>query len=248
MKPAARTKGKKGTKGLTMTLGLGWMRSKPARKDKKGNEAKLLMSMEKVLKEKDTFIKQFAKKVVQWATSVKGTVRELHKWALGFAHVIGLSTDQRSEAFNAFLLVVGQHLVPLVQNLDLIIKDKLLVELRYLVNSMHAPLQLLEAMNTMEPHHHSFLNTNISKGRPLPTLVEASQSYLALHDQLSSELPQYLKLLDKGMAASITQLAQWQTSYWADVRDRWNGLWDTLHVDGEMNAGAEETAHVWWGC
>lgn len=241
-----------GARGLklnvTTTVGLGRIRSSRTGKDKGDNtEAELVAGMEKLLKSSDAFIKQFAKEAVGWANTVKDTVRALHAWALGFAHVIGLSADQRSEAYDAFLLVIEQQLAPLVHDLDLIIQNKLLVELAYLVDSMRAPLRLLEAMNTLEPHHYSLQNTNFSKSRPPPALVEASQSYLALRGQLFSELPHYLKLLDSGIAASIMQLAQWQTSYWADVRDRWSGLWDALRVDGEVNAGAEETERVWWG-
>jgi hypothetical protein len=154
--------------------------------------------------------------------------------------------DQNSEAFHAFLSVVD-HLSPLGEDLESVIRDKLLVQLGRLGDSMRGPLRLLETMNTLEPLHHGLLNINFAKYRPPADFLEASQSYLALRRQLCSELPQYLMLLDKGIGTSILQLAQWQTAYWSDVRDRWSSLWDALRVDDEMNAGGEETECVWWG-
>ena len=240
----------KGKKGLSVpaSVNLSRMKSLRGSKEKEDNhEAEYVARMEKVLKGSDIFINQFAKDVVEWAFTVKATVVALRQWAIAFAQVIGLSEDQRSEAFDAFVVVVEEQLAPLGGDLESIIQNKLLVDLARLVDSMRAPLRLLEAMNTLEPLHYGLLNINFSKSRPPPALLEASQSYLALRGQLFSELPQYLKLLDKGIASSITQLANWQTSYWADVHDRWGGLWDALRVDGEMNAGATETSRVWWG-
>lgn len=209
-------------------------------------EAEQVEMMEQELKRSDAFINQFAKEVVEWGMAVKGTVISLRLWAIGFAQVIGLSPEQNSEAFDAFIIVIEQQLLPLGADLESIIQDKFLVTLASLVDSMSAPLRLLEAMNTLEPLHHSLLNNNYAKGRPPPQMFEASQSYVALRGQLHSELPQYLKLLDKGIATAIMQLAEWQTAYWADVRERWGGLWDALRVDGEKNAGAAETERVWW--
>lgn len=243
------TKGKKGMNvSVAASVNLGRMKSLRNGKEKEDNkEAEEVARMEKLLKRSDAFINAFAKEVVEWAINVGHTVTALRQWALAFAQVIGLSPDQKSEAFEAFLTVVEQQLAPLGGDLESIIRDKLLVELARLVDSMSSPLRLLEAMNTLEPLHYGLLNINFAKSRPPPALLEASQSYLALRGQLYSELPQYLKLLDKGIATAILQLASWQTSYWADVRDRWGGLWDALRVDGEMNAGAEETERVWWG-
>ncbi|KIM76643.1 hypothetical protein PILCRDRAFT_77630 [Piloderma croceum F 1598] len=240
----------KGKKGLSVPASVNISRMKSLRsgKEKEDNhEAEQVERMEKLLKRSDAFINQFAKEAVDWAATVKVTVRALKQWAVGFAQVIGLSEEQKSEAFDAFVVVVEEQLTPLSGDLESIIHKKLLVDLARLVDSMRAPLRLLEAMNTLEPLHYGLLNINFAKGRPPTALLEASQSYLALRGQLFSELPQYLRLLDKGIATSIMQLAHWQTSYWADVHDRWGGLWDALRVDGEMNAGAAETSRVWWG-
>ena len=235
----------KGMKGLNATVGR--MKALKNGKDKgDSKEADEVAKMEQTLKRTDEFINQLAKDAVDWALTVKQTIRTLRQWSLSFALVIGLTPDQKSEAFDAFLVVVERQLTPLGGDLESIIRDKLLVELSRLVDSMSAPLRLVEAMNTLEPLHYGLLNINFAKNRPPPQLLAASQQYLALRGQLYSELPLYLKLLDKGIATAILQLASWQTSYWADVRDRWGGLWDALRVDGEMNAGAEETQRVWW--
>lgn len=240
----------KGKKGLSVpaSVNIGRMKGLRSGKEKDDHhEAEQVERMEKLLKRSDAFINQFAKEAVDWAATVKVTVGALKQWALGFAQVIGLSEEQKSEAFDAFVVVVEEQLTPLSSDLESIIHKKLLVDLARLVDSMCAPLRLLEAMNTLEPLHYGLLNINFAKSRPPTALLEASQSYLALRGQLFSELPQYLRLLDKGIATSIMQLAHWQTSYWADVHDRWGGLWDALRVDGEMNAGAAETSRVWWG-
>jgi hypothetical protein len=239
-------KGKK-TLSVPTSVNLGRMKSLRSAKEKEDNrEAEQVAKMEKLLKRCDAFINQFAKEAVEWAANVKITVGALKQWAVGFAQVIGLSQEQKSEAFDAFVVVVEEQLTPLSGDLESIIHSKLLVELARLVDSMSAPLRLLEAMDTLEPLHYGLLNINFAKGRPPTALLEASQSYLALRGQLFAELPQYLRLLDKGIATSIKQLAHWQTSFWADVHDRWSGLWDALRVDGEMNAGAAETSRVWW--
>jgi len=239
----------KGKKGLAVpTVNLALLKTLRTGKEKEDNrETEQVASMEKELKRSNAFINQFAKEAVEWGLTVKATVGALIQWAVGFAQVIGLSEEQKSEAFDAFVVVVEEQLMPLSGELETIVQNKLLVELARLVDTMHAPLRLLEAMRTLEPLHYGLLNTNFSKTRPPAALLEASQSYIALRGQLFSELPQYLKLLDKGIATAIMELAQWQTSYWADVHDRWGGLWDALRVDGEMNAGAAETERVWWG-
>lgn len=239
----------KGKKGLNVptSVNLGRIKNLRNSKDREDNrEAEQVTSMEKEMKQSDAFINRFAKEAVEWAATMRATVDALRQWAIGFARVIGLSEEQKSEAFDAFVVVVEEQLTPLSGELESIIQNNLLVELARLVDTMRAPLRLLEAMSTLEPLHYGLLNINFSKTRPPPALLEASQSYLALRGQLLSELPQYLRLLDKGIATSIMQLAHWQTSYWADVHDRWGGLWDALRVDGEMNAGAAETERVWW--
>ncbi|KAF7982996.1 hypothetical protein HWV62_24610 [Athelia sp. TMB] len=206
----------------------------------------LVELMERELKRSEESIKQLAKDAIAWGHAAKATIISLRQWTAGFGQIIGLSPEQTSEAFDAFIAVIEQQLIPLGDDLHSDIQDKFLPSLALLVESMKAPLRSLEAMHTMEPLHHALLNHNPAKGRPPPQMLEASQSYMALRGQLHAELPRYLKLLDKGIAASIIQLAERQTAYWADVRERWGDLWEALRVEGESNAGSEETVQVWW--
>ncbi|KAG6849358.1 hypothetical protein H0H93_009141 [Arthromyces matolae] len=105
---------------------------------------------------------------------------------------------------------------------------------------------LLTSMEEQEPFHYHLLTMNVSaKNRPPPALLAASNNYLALRGQLAAELPTYLTLLHKGLSHFVLQLAQIQASFWRDVRDRWAELWDMLRVEGEMNAGQQETLAVW---
>ncbi|KAF7968579.1 hypothetical protein HWV62_30067 [Athelia sp. TMB] len=202
--------------------------------------------MERELKQREEFIKQFAKDVIAWGHTVKATITSLRQWTAGFGRVVGLSPEQNSESFDAFMGVIEQQLMPLGDDLHSDIQDKFLPSLALLVESMKAPFRSLEAMHTMEPSYHALLNHNFSKGRPPPQMLEASQSYMALRGQLHTELPQYLKLLDKGIAASIIQLAERQTTYWADVREPWGDLWEALRIEGSRSAGSEETVRVWY--
>lgn len=209
-------------------------------------EVEQVARMEQVLKRAGHLIKRMADEAIQWALKVKETTDLLRIWAIKFARVTGVPVDQTSEAFHAFFSVV-EHLSPLGDNVESIIRVELQDRLARLEQSMCGPLRLLETMNSLEPLHQGLLNIDFTKYCPPPEYVEASQSYLVLRGELVSELPRYLTLLDKGIASSILQLAQWQTSYWADVCDRWSALWDALHVDGEINSGTDETGSVWRG-
>ncbi len=101
-------------------------------------------------------------------------------------------------------------------------------------------------MHSLEAPHFSLLNLHYSKSRPPPALIEASQNYLALRSQLNSELPAYLKLFDAGVVRCIRLFARRQTEFWVTVRDQWAKLWNCLRMEGETNAGCEETLRLWW--
>ncbi|EGO00583.1 hypothetical protein SERLA73DRAFT_30457, partial [Serpula lacrymans var. lacrymans S7.3] len=233
--------------GVTASVNLSRMKSLRGVKLKENNEeAEHVAAMEAELKRYSTFVKQFAKEVVDWRATVHVLIMRLREWAVSFGKVIGLSETQKSEAFDAFMTVVSDELLALSNTLETDIKNRLLLDLASLKDSMQAPFRLIDAMNTLEPLHYGLANLNFSKNRPPPALLEASQSYLALRGQLRTELPDYLTLLDKGMAMCVLELSRLQSRFWADVRDRWGDLWDALRVEGERNAGADETLRVWW--
>jgi dynamin-binding protein len=233
---------------VSTTVNLSRVTSIRRYKAKEGNaEAIKVDEMKLALKRCETFVPGFARNAVEWSTAVRAMMGHLRDWTLAFARVIGLDEDHGSEAFEAFLTVVEQQLMPLCQRLEAVVKEKLLVNLARLIDTSRSPTRLIEAMEALEPLHFSLLNIHVSKtNRPAPALLEASQSYLALRGQLFTELPLYLGFLQRGLTACVLQLSEIQMVFYADVRERWSDLWDALRVDGEMNAGSEETERVWW--
>ncbi|OSX61642.1 hypothetical protein POSPLADRAFT_1066230 [Postia placenta MAD-698-R-SB12] len=238
--------------GVSASVSLGRMKSfssgsklQNAKEGSEANqEAELVEKLGEEVKRCEAFARQFAKEVTEWVRLAQVTLEDLSRWCKGFGRVIGVSQGD-SEAFEAFIKVVTDELPSLGRELQDNVKSKILDELTRLVDSTLAPLRLLEAMNTLEPLHFGLLNLNVAKSRPPPQLLEASQSYVALRGQLAAELPQYIKLLDKGVGVCWEHFEFLQSRYWSQVRDRWMGLWDGLKVEGEMNAGAVETVRVW---
>ncbi|PIL33688.1 hypothetical protein GSI_04312 [Ganoderma sinense ZZ0214-1] len=239
--------------GVAASVNLGRMKTlrAAALKAKEGPEAnaeaEAVKEMGARLKSHGPFMEKFAKGATKWADTVGALISALNEWAQTFGRVIWMDPeDERSEAFDAFLEVIGKSLLPLCEELKQVIKGDLLHTVTSLSDTMVAPVRLLEAMHTLEPLHYGLLNLNVAKSRPPPQLLEASQSYVALRAQLFAELPTYLELLDRGMAACITKLAVFQRYFYTGLRNRWGDLWDALKVDEEANQGAEETLRVWW--
>ncbi|KAI0343603.1 hypothetical protein BDW22DRAFT_1316527, partial [Trametopsis cervina] len=238
--------------GVATSVSLGRMKSirAAAFKVKEGNEANLeaeqVSGMGEELKACEAFIRAFAKDAARWTKTLKAMVEGLRQWTLSFGQVIGVTAEQHSEAFDAFLTVIEHRLLPICDKLDTVIREQLFEQLARLTASTDAPERLLEAMRTLEPLHYGLLNFNVSKSRPPPQLLEASKSYVALRAQLFAELPQYLELLHRGIVAAIMQFSKWQTEFWFAIRDKWSELWDALKVEGEMQGEATETLKVWW--
>jgi RhoGEF domain len=216
-------------------------------------EAVLVEQMHTELKRIDAFAQQFAKNVVDWSKMMSHVMVALRIWTIDFGKVIGLTPDQGfgSEAFDAFLEVVERQLMPLAVELEATINERLLKDMAHLLTTMNKPLKLLSSMNEQEPYHYHLLTMPVSaKNRPPPSLLAASTNYLALRGQLAAELPTYLRLLHQGFDGFVLRLAEIQTSFWGHVREKWGVLWEMLRVEGELNAGWEETVGVWmtrWG-
>lgn len=213
-----------------------------------GNEEKgQVERMEAELKRCEAFMRKFAKETLDWTRKMKHVMTSLYVWADTFGQVIGISPDSVSEAFDAFKMVLSSQIIPVCEDLEKVIHDRLLPQLSLLVNSMSDPQRLLEAMHTLEPLHYSLLHLDTSKSRTSPSLLEASQSYVALRGQLFAELPQYLNLLHKGIAATIVQLSAWQTTFYKDTHVHWGELWDALRVEEDSSiSSAPETMQIWW--
>ena len=218
-----------------------------------GAEAVLVEQMHTELKRIDAFAQQFAKNVVDWSKMMSHVMVALRIWTIDFGRVIGLTPDQGfgSEAFDAFLDVVEKQLMPLAVELEGTINERLLKDMAHLLTTMNKPLKLLASMNEQEPYHYHLLTMPVSaKNRPPPSLLAASTNYLALRGQLAAELPTYLRLLHHGFDGFVFRLAEIQTAFWGHIRERWGVLWEMLRVEGELNAGWEETVGVWmtrWG-
>jgi hypothetical protein len=193
------------------------------------------------------FMRDLYKRAIEWSASVLELDRSLSNWAVSFAGVLGLAEDAQSEAFDAFLFVLHEHMQPLCEDLDSLVKSRVLVDLTKLVESTQSPLRLLEVMSELRPLHYNLLNINIAKARPAAALLEASQSFVALRGQLFAELPQYLALLERGLTACLVQLSLLQVKFWAEMREKWADLWEALKAEDELNVGADETETVWWG-
>ena len=250
------TLGLKPKKGLTVGVAAsvklgkikGMKNAEKAREGTDGNEERdQVGKMEVELKRCETFIRKFAKETVDWTRKMKHLMTSLYAWTDAFGQVIGISPDSVSEAFDAFKMVLENHIIPVCEDLEKVVQERLLPQLSLLVDSMKDPLKLLEAMHTLEPLHYGLLNLDISKSRPPASLLEASQSYVALRGQLFAELPQYLALLHKGISASIAQLSAWQTTFYKDTHVHWGDLWDALRVEEDSSiSSAPETVRIWW--
>jgi hypothetical protein len=218
-----------------------------------GAEAILVEQMHTELKRIDAFAQQLAKNVVDWSKMMSHVMVALRVWTVNFGRVIGITPDQGfgSEAFDAFIDLVEKQLMPLAVELEGTINERLLKDMAHLLTTMNKPLKLLASMNEQEPYHYHLLTMPVSaKNRPPPSLLAASTNYLALRGQLAAELPTYLRLLHHGFDGFVIRLAEIQTRFWGHVRERWGVLWEMLRVEGELNAGWEETVGVWmtrWG-
>ncbi|KAJ7133732.1 hypothetical protein C8R43DRAFT_894968 [Mycena crocata] len=199
----------------------------------------------------DVFAQQLSRAAQEWARAADTSARALLSWARAFAAAIGLSATVRSEAFDAFLATLTDSLLPRSAALLPQVASDLLAPLARLLASAAQPRQLLASMAEHAPLHHHLLTMPVSaKNRPPPALLSASAHYLALRVQLAAELPAYLSLLHRGLAALVRRLAAVQAAFFGDARDAWAGLWDMLRVEGERNGGGAETEAVWrarWG-
>ncbi|KAN0137761.1 hypothetical protein V8E53_004245 [Lactarius tabidus] len=208
-------------------------------------EAVQVAQMERDITGIDAFIQQFARETFEWVKSVQALMCALRVWAEGFGRVIGLGPDVTSEAFDAFMLVVDKQLLSLCTELEDVVREHLFPKLSTLLDTIKRPTLLLDTLHALEPHHFASLQQGSAKGRPPPGLNDASTAYVALRAQLCEELPAYLVLLNSGLTLCVRQVAKWQARLWRDVRARWSELWDALRVEGEMNAGREETERIW---
>jgi hypothetical protein len=66
--------------------------------------------------------------------------------------------------------------------------------------------------------------------KPSPQLVEGSKTYLALMQQLRTDLPVYVRHLDRMFGFVTMQWAKWQERWYREVGCAWGDLWKALEV------------------
>lgn len=228
-------------------------------------EAVEVARLEGELQRYAAFLDKLAKDVKDWRLSMRQALVALWQWGMTFGAVLGLtpspsvlldrskSADEldaegRSEAYDAFTLLLAS-LPGLCADLEQELQKSFIPLLCNLKTMMEPPTKLLHAMHSLEPLHVALLHTPFSQTksrRPPPTLLTASQSYLALRSALSAELPILLRAMNKATGLAVRIIAKQQSAFYTSVGERWAELWDALRVEGERCSGAEETLRVWW--
>ncbi|KAH0828963.1 hypothetical protein J3R83DRAFT_2392 [Lanmaoa asiatica] len=250
--PTANGTGKSKKGNGTVNVGVGAAASAHLSRMKslRGAEAVEVARLEGELQKHAAFLDKLAKDVKEWRLSMRHALVTLWQWGITFGAVLGLTpspsvldasnsvdepdADGRSEAYDAFTLLLAS-LPSLCADLEQELQNP--------------PTKLLHAMHSLEPLHATLLHTHFSPSksrRPAPTLLTASQSYLALRSALSSELPILLRAMNRATGLAVRIIAEQQSVFYASVGERWAELWDALKVDGERCGGAEETLRVWW--
>ncbi|RPD52469.1 hypothetical protein L227DRAFT_617790 [Lentinus tigrinus ALCF2SS1-6] len=112
-----------------------------------------------------------------------------------------------SEAFEAFLKLINDQLLPVCDET----KDSITERLLPLISS-------LVDLDTLEPIHNGLMNIAIKTRLSQQPL--ASRPYIALRGQRVLELPSYLKLLDHSISGCMRRLAGFQQSFYSHVPDR----------------------------
>ncbi|KAF8557908.1 hypothetical protein OG21DRAFT_1456688 [Imleria badia] len=225
-------------------------------------EAVEVARLEDELQKCAAFLDKLAKDLKEWRLSMRHALVALWQWGMTFGAVLGLTpspsaldasksvepdAEGRSEAYDAFTLLLAS-LPGLCADLEQELQKSFIPLLCNLKAMMEPPTKLLHAMHSLEPLHAALLHAPFppSKRRSAPTLLTASQSYLALRSALSAELPILLRAMNKATGLAVRIIAQQQSVFYASVGERWAELWDALRVEGERCGGAEETLRVWW--
>lgn len=229
------------------TMKLLWRRS-DARSAQLGimdanGEAAQVERMRAELKRVDIFTQQFSEGVIRWVKMTSNVVLALKAWSVNFGKVLGLSEEQGSETFSAFLAVI-EALVPLCHQLTIDVNDQLIEEIASLRASMNQPLKVLSFMTEQAPFHHKFATDTSMKHPRFPAPL-TSVSYVALRRQLAAELPTYLTLLHRGLTVTVRRLAKIQATFWGSMHVSLAELWDMVRMEGEINKGHSETVAVW---
>jgi hypothetical protein len=140
----------------------------------------------------------------------------LSGWAKAFGKVIRIGESHGSGALAAFEGICDAQL-PLIYG---VMEARGIFKCLEDIKSTHSPpLLLLKTLTNLEMSQPTLLNLRYSKHRPPPTLVKASQAYIALSVQLRLELPPYLSLLEHGIWKC---LLEWSVEYKVTIGEMWD--------------------------
>lgn len=129
------------------SIGTGIRSSRPEHMD----EASRVIDLERQLRKCEAFVRDFTKEIVQWIQAVRVSQTHLREWTIDFGKTIGISEEQPSEAFDAFMSVIDTSLLPLCTLLEDMVSKELLLEFARLLDTTKSPLRLLSAMHSLEP-------------------------------------------------------------------------------------------------
>ena len=174
-------------------------------------------------------IKSFPESVSEWAKQLVMANNSLIRWAKSFAMAVG-PPGLRDEHCDALIQLVEAQLSRWCVQLESDVHRQILPQLSRLLDSTEGPRRLLDALSALTPIHRDIVERDISRSRPTPSLLEASNSYVALHTQLSAELPKYLDLLQRGVTAVFCQFSRLQLEYWAAARLLWSDYSNRLGI------------------
>lgn len=232
--------------GVSLMKGLGASLRANRVKADDSNESRLVDEYERELRRCDAFIRFLIKDIVNWTQLMQKSQAQLLTWAINVGKAVGISHSRPREAHDAFLDLMNERLIPLCQNLLNTMGNEVLLELTKLLGTIRAPHTLLAAMLSLEPSHHSVHSSKSLKHQSSSDPLRPSQKYLAIRDQLASELPAYLQLLNGGIILCIYRFIRRQADFLKAVHREWREFWDSLRMDGETLYGGEETVAVWW--
>ena len=97
---------------------------------------------------------------------------------------------------------------------------------------MRGPTLLLNTAASLRTVHNQLMNTPYTSktSRPSPQVVEGSKTYLALMQQLKTDLPVYVRHLDRMFGFVVLEVAKWQERWYREVGQGWSDLWAALDV------------------
>ncbi|THH18319.1 hypothetical protein EW146_g2634 [Bondarzewia mesenterica] len=209
---------------VTTTVNLGKTKGKATMSRAENEEADRVAKMEKHLGDAGTFINAFAKDALDWCSSVRRLMVNLRDWAQSFGRVIGLTEEQTSEAFDAFISVVDPQLIEFYR-----------APRRFSLKPC-TPWNLLTALYstiTLRKADHNLRSLRL-RSRTLHFAENCIQNYRAISGCSITASRCRSNGLHNGRRSFGAMCGSGGVSFGTPLR-----------VEGEMNAGSEETERVW---